>query len=872
MKKDNKPYPPKWASRFLYWYCKQDLLEEIEGDINEGFYAILKNKGQKDAKRYYTSQVLRFFRPFAITSIKINNMFKHAVLKNYLKVSLRNLRSDLLNTSLSILGLFLALLCSMVIYRVAQNELTHDQFHKKAENIYRVNYDETKNPNSSRRLPTVGPPLGPAIKEFYPEVKDAVRLRYSRPSIVAHNDLRFNEDGIFYVDPSFFSIFTYPLTKGSAETALSQANHVVITEEMALKYFGDEDPMSKIITINNSIPYKITGVIKTPPNNSHLKFDFLLPFEAFKVPYGYPVTLNDWGWISFYTYVELQEGADAKALEAKLPEFAADHFEEERASRFDYKLQPLSAVYFGDIHSENMASGTMNYIYGLITVGVMLILLASFNFINIFIAKSVNRAKESGVRKTLGASKNSLWIRYLMEPVMIVLMAFALALIILPQSISFINIGLSKNIPLAQFQYLELALIFLAFSLLVGVLAGIYPALVMSSYSTSSIAKGRFKSSVQGIRLRKGLLVLQFIITTLLIGSNLIVSSQIIFIQNKDLGFDKDEIIMFELPGRTQERYFEALRTQLLTIPAVEEVVVGGGRMDGKGGSVPIAVEGQEEPRPLTIQSVKYNYFSTMGIEIIAGREFSRISPNDSTDGIIINEAAAKVFGWSPEEALQKAMRVGEIMEGHVLGVVKNYHFTSLHDPIEPIIIYFPRDLNNDIYARIKSGADVKELVASINREWQKVIPEVPFDYAFLNTHLDQLYQTDIEFSTLINYLTILIIIIASLGLYGLMALVNQQKEQEMSIRKVFGASVTSIIITFSKPFVTLIIVANVIAWPLILLLSQEWLGAFEYQTSLSWGVFALPIILTLAIVGIALLLQIVRIIRVNPTETLKYE
>jgi putative ABC transport system permease protein len=499
-------------------------------------------------------------------------------------------------------------------------------------------------------------------------------------------------------------------------------------------------------------------------------------------------------------------------------------------------------------------------------------LLASFNFINIFIAKSVTRAKESGIRKTLGASRNSLWLRYLMEPVIIVLTAFILALIILPQSISFVNIGLSTNIPLEQYQHLELAMVFLGFSLLVGVLAGVYPALVMSSYNTSSIAKGRFKTSVQGIRLRKGLLVLQFIITTLLIGGNLIVSSQISFIQNKDLGFDKDEIIMFELPGFTQERYFEALRTQLLTIPEVEEVVVGGGQLDGKGGSVPIEVEGQEEPRPLSIESVKHNYFKTMGIEMVAGREFSKSSPSDSIDGIIINEAAAKVFGWTPEEALQKSMRVGDIMQGHVLGVTKNYHFTSLHDPIEPIVIYFPRDINTDVYARISSSADTKSLVAAINREWQKIIPEVPFDLVFLNSHLDQLYQKDIEFSALINYLTILIILIASIGLYGLMALVNQQKEQEMSIRKVFGANTANIIFTFSKPFVVLILVANVIAWPLILLLSQEWLGAFEYQTEINWIYFGFPAMLTLLIVAFALLLQIARVIRVNPTETLKYE
>jgi putative ABC transport system permease protein len=261
-----------------------------------------------------------------------------------------------------------------------------------------------------------------------------------------------------------------------------------------------------------------------------------------------------------------------------------------------------------------------------------------------------------------------------------------------------------------------------------------------------------------------------------------------------------------------------------------------------------------------------------MGIEMVAGREFSKSSPSDSIDGIIINEAAAKVFGWSPEEALQKSMRVGDIMQGHVLGVTKNYHFTSLHDPIEPIVIYFPRDINTDVYARISSSADTKSLVAAINREWQKIIPEVPFDLVFLNSHLDQLYQKDIEFSALINYLTILIILIASVGLYGLMALVNQQKEQEMSIRKVFGATTANIIITFSKPFVVLILVANVIAWPLILLLSQEWLGAFEYQTEINWIYFGFPAMLTLLIVAFALLLQIARVIRVNPTETLKYE
>ena len=872
MKNSQNNSPPKWATKLLSWYCKDGLLEEIQGDINEEFYLQLKTEGYKKARFAYVIQVLRFFRPFAVTSLNPIRMIKLNVLRNYLVVSYRNLMSDMLNTSLNILGLFFAILCSMVIYRVVQYELKHDQFHENAELIYRVNYDETKNPNSSRKLATVGPPLGPAIKSYYPEVDDAVRLRYSRPSIVSNNKAQFNEDGIFYVDPSFFNIFTYPLEHGFAETALAKANNVVITQEMAVKYFGDKNPIGETLLFNNLTPYQVTGVLGKLPTNSHLQFDFLLPFEAFKVPFGYPVTLDSWGWISFYTYIKLIDGVDASTLEAKLPEFARDHFEEERAGSFDYKLQALTDIYFGEIPSEDMKSGTMNYIFGLVTVGVMLLLLASFNFINIFIAKSVTRAKESGVRKTLGASKISLWLRYLIEPVLITLTAFTFSLVIFPWVLDFVNQGLSTNIPLEQYQYLEVTIIFLLLSVLVGILAGIYPALIMSSYSTSSIAKGRFKTSHEGVRLRKGLLVMQFILTTILIGGNLIVSSQIDFIRNKNLGFDKDELVLFEVPGEIQERYFEALRTSFLTIPDVEEVVVGGGRMDGRGGSVPILVEGQEESRPVYIESVKHNFFETMGIEIVAGREFSRAAPNDSIDGVIINEAAARLFGWEPEEALLKGISVGGIMQGHVLGVVRDFHYTSLHDPIQPMVIYFPRDYNTTFYARINSRTDLRALVASMEKQWMQVIPEVPFDFVFLNAHLDELYKSDIEFSTLISYLTVLIIIIASLGLYGLMALVNQQKEQEMSIRKVFGASVRNIVITFSKPFISLILLANIIAWPLIYFLSKEWLGAFEFQTEMKWIYFSFPTLLTFSIVAIALLFQIARVIRVNPTETLKYE
>jgi putative ABC transport system permease protein len=867
-----QPFPPQWAIDFLQWYCKNDLLEEIEGDLLEEYRLRAARVKKWQADLHFIIMVFSFLRLFAIKKIKISTQNNRIMYANYLKVAYRNIRKDKANSIISVFGLILAFTASMLIYRIVQHEINYDTFHENSRNIYRVIL-EANRWDSWQSYPTVGPPLGPAIKEFYPEIKEAVRFRYTPTQIMSTPDgkKQFYEEKIFYTDPSVFEVFTYPFLYGDPSTALQKNTDIVITEKMARKYFGKENALGRTLLLDNEIPYNITGVLAPVPASTHFKFDFLLPFDAFKVPPGYPVTLDDFGWTSFHTYVMLEDNVDPNSLSDLFPDFARTHFDEERIKRLKYGLQPLQEIYFGDIKHENISSGSRSYILILASVGVLLTFLAAFNFTNLSLARSVSRAKETGLRKTLGSSKKALIVRYLSEPILIVLSSVLISLNLVPILLPYLNTNFDLQIHWELKQWIEYGVIFGALGLLIGILSGLYPALIMSRYNPITIIRGSIHNIKSGAGLKKALVTLQYAITSFLIIGSFIIASQINFLQSQSLGFEKDEILLIRMPGDELNAKYRTIKNVFGSNARVKSVSVGGGRMDGENGNVPIMAEGMDEAKNMAIDAVREDFYETIGTPIVTGREFSFQHPSDSVDGIIINREAVNYFNWTPEEAIGRKITVGDITEGHIIGVVENFHNTSLHNKISPLVIYYPRTLLQDIYVRVTPG-NVTSLISDLEKDWNRVVPGIPFDFVFMSQHLQKLYNKDIRFAKLVKVFTFLTILISVLGLYGLVTLVSENRIKEISLRKIFGAPFSQLILTLSKSFIILILIANVIAWPFSLWMANYWMQEFAYHTEIQWEVFVAALFITMAVSGITLFVQSRKVAVLNPAKTLKYD
>lgn len=797
------------------------------------------------------------------------------MIKNYLKVALRNLVQNKGNSFINIFGLAIGLASSILIFLFVRHELSYDRFHEKADRVFRVTYEEVGT-TAQRHLPTVSPPVGPTLVDDYPEVASYVRLRDPHQAIFSRGDLSFYESDFFYADSAFFEVFTFPLAQGNPETALVAANSVVLTAETAQKYFGDEDPIGQVLTMNREEDLVVTGILEPLPASSQLQFDFLVSFSTFRVPFGYPVTLGSWEWVSFHTYVLLDEGANAQALEAKLPDFMRTYFNPQRADNARLRLQPLRDIYLGDLKHPSIAAGNVAYVYGLSGIAILILLLACFNFMNLATAHSIKRGKEVSLRKVLGARRSNLVRQFLGESILLTLLSLILALLLVEGFTEVLPLLVGWELALMPGDYLIIAPIFLAVAGIVGLLAGSYPALVLSAFQPVKVLKGTVAPARSGRGFRGALVVLQFTIAVTLITASLIVARQMDFIREKELGFDEEHVLALHMLGDELLHRYPIIRDHLLQNPNVISVTKGGDMFDGDQGSVPIRVEGQaeEDARPMNIYGLHYDFVETLGLDVLQGRGPSDAFPSDSADAIMLNQAAADLLaatvpGW--EDPIGKQLEVGSISEGQVIGVVKDFHFASLHTEIAPLVLYFPRTAVNTVFLRVAPGT-ATDLLASLEHDWQQVAPDLPFDYTFLDAHIQNLYEADQKFSRLVSVFSLLTILVACLGLYGLVAFVTQLRTKEVGIRKVLGASVPAVVAMLSKPFMWYVVVANVAAWPLAYFGMQAWLEGFAYRVELGLGVFLLAGFLVLSISLLTVSFQSVKAALADPVRSLRHE
>ncbi|WP_425390092.1 ABC transporter permease [Ekhidna sp.] len=865
------PQSVKFLTKLLF---NNQVREEIHGDLLEEMDAFSKNHGKFRTNLHLFLTTFLFIR-YRYTWKNINQINNSTMsLKHTFKPAWRNLKKDKVSALLNGVGLTIGFTLTLIISLMLTRELSYDQWHGKSDRIFRVTHDERSTGRSDRHLPTVGPPVGPALADTYGEVENFVRFRDipTQPVRVGNNN--FYESNIFYVDSTLFSVFDFTLQSGDIKTALQNASSVVLSAEMGKKYFGDEPAIGKRIEISDT-PYTVTGILNPPPSTTHLSPDFIIPFHAFRVPFGYPVTLNDWGWISFDTYVLLRDKEEKDLLQEKLEDFIKVHWSEERVGSFRFVLQPLEDIYLGDVDSDTVASGSWTNIYALSITGFLLLSLIIFNYTNISVAQSLNRSKEVGVRKALGASKSMVIAQFSAESILLAILAFLLSLILIFPTLNFLRSFIGVNIdPMEVLGFSQwLIAVWIALVIVVGLLGGAYPAIVMSKVKALVALSRNISGGQLGINVRKVLVTMQFIITIGLLAGSIIIYQQISYIRQKDLGYDKSSLAVLRVPGPTLLQEADVLKEQLKTIPNVNGVAIGGGRMDGDNGSVPVKTPDMEESRPMFIEAVDYGYYKTLGIPMVAGREFDSTFPTDSTSAVIVNETAAALMGYqTPQDAIGKSIQVSDIRrDANIIGVVSDYHFSSLHNEIGPLAIVYPRTLLEDVYIRIEPG-NLLTIVDNMEAKWTEIFPDLPFDLVFLENYLNQLYQEDVAFAKMFQGLTIVTLIIACLGLYGLISLITTQKTKEISVRKVLGANLKDLMGNLFRPFALRIVIAMLIVSPIAYVLLSGWLDNYAYKIDISWWLFLAASLVVLITALVATVLHSLKVYRINPARTLKDE
>lgn len=791
---------------------------------------------------------------------------------SYLKIFIRSFANSRLIAGINMLSLAVGLAGVIAIFFYVRHELQVDASHPEGERVFRLTYDETTKIPNGRYLATTSPPMGPTLEREYPEVEQAIRLRYTDDVMLEREEKQFYEKELVYADPGFFKLFDFSLAKGDAGTALEAPNSIVITPAMVDRYFGPEDPIGKNLLLEGETSLTVTGVLAENPSQSHLKFDALLSFSTFKVPYGYPVNLESWGWISFHTYLLLRQAEDAPLLSSKLDNFMTRHLTEGRAARAELRLQPLSDIYF---HSGNMLNGQHNaqgnllYVYGLSAVALLLILVAGFNYMNIATARSIRKGKEVGLRKILGARPQSIIWQFLTESVVLAVLSLLVGLLLFQVFAPFLleTLGLEET-PVWS-DYLKISPLLLGLAVVIGLLAGFYPAYLQSRFASIDAIKGKLKAGRSSLRIRKILIVSQFVVTSILISGTLLVQQQMHYVQQKALGFAKEEVLALQMQTPDfLERYPQA--KQRLTQNAYVRQVSAGDLLNGDYGSVPIVPDGfsREETSAMHLLGGYFDYFSTLGVNLVAGRDFSSDHPTD-TSGIILNQMAAKAFGWTAAEAIGKQIEVNESQNGQVIGVTEDFHFKSLHDPIQPLVTVVPRTRMEYFLLRIET-ADIPAAIASIQADWEAIAPELPFNFSFVNEAVEQRYQADERFLKLIGIFSTLAILLACMGLYGLIATMVEYRVREIGVRKVLGASIWQISTLLARQFLLLLVLANVLAIPIAIWAGREWLNGFTYHTPIGWPVFMASAVLIIILALISIGHQTLKAAMGNPVQALK--
>ena len=784
------------------------------------------------------------------------------MLRNYLKIAWRTLLKNRLYTGINITGLSVSMVVCWLITLYVWNELTFDQFHERANSIFRV-VTRFKMTSSDDGLALSSADLGPRLQQTYPDVLETVRFKALPVATLRKGQELINEGDVYQVDRSVFKVFSYPLLYG--EAALDKPNSAVLTRQTAEKYFSAADPVGKKLQLNNQL-YTVTGVLQDLPPNTDLTFSALLTWQ------DAPSTAEDVFDTSCFTYVMLADQTQAGSFGRKLAQF--DHTQvmpRIKALGYDIKLehqlQPLTNLHFTDGLFDDTPKGSRLYLTIFSIVAAFILLVACINYMNLYVAQSANRQKEVGIRKVMGARKSQLVGQFLGE-------AFFVMGICIPLSIV-LMLGVRPvfeqltGIPVTQ-PHWSLVGSGLALLVIVGVLTGLYPALFVSSAQPVRALKGQsIASSRQWTR--RSLVVVQFAISVILIVGTLIVRQQTHYLRSKNPGFNREQVLVVSVPAEEGVRKkMRVLKTTLARNSRVETVSLGLNPItqDGKAGIIR-EVAGQKTEQMVFFARIDEVYLNLLHIKLRAGRNFNPTLTTDKKKAVIVNESFVKWMGWRIDQAVGQTVKssAGDSLNQQVIGVVSDYHFASLHNRIEPLLLYYQTESPMNVLVRLKPSD-----VAVVRAAWTTLVPDYPFEAAFLDTSFNQQYQREEKGETLLSWFSVLIIFISCLGLFGLAAFTAEQRTKEIGVRKVFGASVGSIVALLSKDFLKLVLIAIVIASPLAWWVMNRWLQDFAYKIDIEWWVFALAGLLAVGIALLTVSFQSVKAALMNPVKSLRSE
>ncbi|WP_336517779.1 ABC transporter permease [Pollutibacter soli] len=794
------------------------------------------------------------------------------MIKNYLKIAFRNLWKHKAFTTINILGLCVGITASFLILLYVSFELSYDSFHSKADRIYRIVCD-IKTPTEVINAGGPAWAVAPNVKQEFPEVEAFVRIAGDDDLLMRNGDIKFQQKDAMWADSAFFDVFDYKLIKGDRRTALKEPISIVFTKSTAKKYFGDKDPMGQTILITGEgFPAKVTGVMEDMPENSQIKGDVVLSMSTITQKFNASLD-SQWGNYGAQAYLLLKANTNAKSLEKKFPDFLERRNGTEMKQNQMYAtlfLEKLKDVYLRSTRNGSK-TGNINNVYIFSVVAIFILLIACINFINLATARSAERAKEVGLRKVVGAEKSQLARQFLGESVILTLIAVILSVGLTALLLPMFNQLAGKTISSGIFsQPLYLAYL-LAGAIIIGIVAGIYPAIVLSSFTPVTVLKGKFSTSMKGILLRKGLVVSQFAISIALIIGTIIVYLQMNHMRSSDLGFNKDQLLVINSGGDPAKQSF---KESLRSIPGVKSTAttssVPGGNNPGAYSEIENK-QGDLQIANLDLYFVDFDFIPQLDIKMVAGRPFSRDFGTDTTQAMVLNEAAVKLFGYTkPEEAIGRRFKQWG-REGKIIGVAKDFHFRSLQQQIKPLSMRIEPNGTQLITVRLNAD-NLSSTISSIQGNWNKAVPNRPFDYYFLDEFFDKQYRAEERFGKLFLNFAVIAIFISCLGLLGLASYSTMQRTREIGVRKVMGASVASIINLLSKDFLKLVLISFVIAAPLAGYIMYQWLKDFAFRINISWWIFGAAGIIALFIAIVTVSFQAVKAAVVNPVKSLRSE
>ena len=888
--------PPRWAQWLLIRLHPDNTLEEVEGDLDELYTYWYNRSGKTQATLRYLLNVVSVLPPFVRRRStdkqyyqqpehRATSSLKSIMIRNYLKIAFRNLKRQKISTSINIVGLAIGLATCILIMLYVQDELSYDRYNEKADRIFRVGLKVRLN-GEDVGGPMLGPNAGRDLQQEFPEVLKTTRIGKGG-EFVSYGTSSFKEDNLLYADPTFFEVFTIPFLKGDPKQALTEPNTVVLTEETARKYFGNQDPIGKVLLFSSEkTPYRVTGVVRNVPSNSHFRFDILVSLDGYdKQHIGWIYSIN------YYTYVVLPEKYDYKRLEAKIPRLVEKQIGgelqqflkvspkqfREKGDDFGVFLQPLTKIHlyspFGG--AELSPGGNILYVYVLTAIAAFMLLIACVNFMNLSTATAVRRSREVGVRKVLGSGKGQLQQQFLIESVLLAIAALIVGLLVAGLSLPFFNQLTGKTLTLSLLTNPSVAAGLVTGTVLVGLLAGSYPAFYLSSFKPVLVLKGRITAGHRSFNLRSGLVAFQFFITISMIIATITADRQLRYMQTQKVGFNREQVLVIHNTQmlRNNETVFRdkiIQSPQVITGSISGQVPVGNSALDN---TTVMSRENPDKGVMSRFYKVDYEYIPTLGMHVAQGRNFSKSFPTDSS-AVILNETAVRALGWQQNP-------IGKELIGHiddngvktyyrVIGVVRDFHFESLRQKIGPLVMFLGGNSGN-ILVKTRTG-NLPQFLASLKQQWESFSPAAPFSYSFLDDRFKRVYLSEQKIEQVLTLFSSLTIFIACLGLLGLATYTAEQRTKEIGVRKVLGASISSVVALLSKDFLKPIVIALVLATPIAWWGMNQWLKEFAYRVTIDWWIFALAGLLAVGIALLTVSFQSIKAALTNPIKSLRSE